>query len=126
MHSQLSDYEEGLRRCLQALELFRDVGDRSGEAVTWNSVGWARHHLGDQAAATACIERALELSCELGDRYTQAEIPDHLGDARRAVGHPRAAADAYHEAPVILNELNHPAAEELTAKLGQLGERTTL
>lgn len=120
MHSYLSDYEESLRRCLQALELFRDLGDRSGEAVTWDSVGWARHHLGDHAGATACIERSLELGRELGDRYIQAQILDHLGDVRRATGHPRAAADAYREALAILNDLNHPDADEMNAKLGQL------
>jgi tetratricopeptide (TPR) repeat protein/transcriptional regulator with XRE-family HTH domain len=126
MHAQLSDYEQGLRRCLQALELFRDLGDRSGEAATWDSVGWARHHLGDHAAATACIEHALELFRELGDRYLQAQILDHLGDARRAAGHLRAAADAYHEALAILNDLNHPDADEMDVKLGQLGQRARL
>jgi tetratricopeptide (TPR) repeat protein/transcriptional regulator with XRE-family HTH domain len=123
-HSQLSDYEEGLRRCLQALELFRDLGDRSGEAATWDSVGWARHHLGDHAAATACLERALELGRELGDKYSQAQFLDHLGDARRATGHFRAAAAAYHEALVILNDLNHPDADAMNIKLGQLGWRS--
>jgi tetratricopeptide (TPR) repeat protein/transcriptional regulator with XRE-family HTH domain len=121
MYCQLRDYEQGLRKCLQALELFRDLGDRSGEAVTWDSVGWARHHLGDHAGATACIERALELFREVGDRYTQAEILHHLGDARRAAGHPQAAADAYHEALVILNDLNHPDADVVNIKLGQPG-----
>jgi tetratricopeptide (TPR) repeat protein len=124
MHAQLSDHEQGLRRCLQALELFRDLGDRSGEAATWDSVGWARHRLGDHAAAIVCIERSLELFRELGDRYFQAQILDHLGDARRAAGHPRAAADAYREALVILNDLNHPDADEMNAKLGQPGGRT--
>jgi transcriptional regulator with XRE-family HTH domain/tetratricopeptide (TPR) repeat protein len=121
MHSQLSDYEEGLRRCLQALELFRELGDRSGEAVTWDSVGWARHHLGDHAAATVCIQRTLKLSRELGDRYTQAQILDHLGDARRAAGHPQAAVEAHREALVILNDLNHPDADEMNVKLGRWG-----
>jgi tetratricopeptide (TPR) repeat protein/transcriptional regulator with XRE-family HTH domain len=119
MHAQLGDCEQGLRRCLEALELFRDLGDRSGEAATWDSVGWAHHRLGDHDAATACIERALELFRELGDRYFQAQILDHLGDARRAAGHPRAAEDAYGEALVILNDLNHPDADEVNAKLGQ-------
>ena len=121
MHAQLRDYEPALHRCLEALELFRDLADKFGEGATWDSVGCARHHLGQHAEAAACFQRALGLFRKLDARYTQAEILGHLGDAQRASGQLQAAADAYRQALAILDELHHPDAVGMAARLRQIG-----
>src|SRR6185437_3496221 len=41
-----------------ALSLHRDHGDEIGQALTWDSIGYARHLLGNQAEAISCYQRA--------------------------------------------------------------------
>ncbi|WP_406079226.1 tetratricopeptide repeat protein [Micromonospora sp. NBC_00858] len=45
--------------CEQALELLQQLGDRAGEAATWDSLGFAHHHLGQYGEAVECYERTL-------------------------------------------------------------------
>jgi predicted negative regulator of RcsB-dependent stress response len=54
---------------------------------------------------------------EEGDRYFQAVVLDHLGDAHHAAGDSTAARDAWQLALRILDELGHPDAGRVRAKI---------
>ncbi|MGA8354963.1 MAG: tetratricopeptide repeat protein, partial [Solirubrobacteraceae bacterium] len=75
-----------LAHCRPGLQACRDLGDRNGEAATWDSLGYVHHQLGDYAQAAACYQQALALARELGSRFVQAVILGHLGDTREAAG----------------------------------------
>jgi hypothetical protein len=66
-----------LRRAVveEALDLHRAVGNRHGETLTWDSLGYAHRQLGHHAQAVACFRRALTAYRQLGGhRYRQTVV----------------------------------------------------
>jgi tetratricopeptide (TPR) repeat protein len=119
-HAHLGRYQEALDACQQALALHEELSDRSGQASTWDSLGYAHHHLGHHSQAIACYHRAVDLYRDLGDRYYEADTLTHLGDAQHTGGDPAAARDTYRHALTILEQLDHPSAADVQAKLQAL------
>ena len=116
-HAQLGDYGQALVHCEQALTMFTELGNRHAEAYAWDSLGFAHHHLGQHDEAVSCYQQALTLARELGDRHNQAKILTNLGDAHQAADRPSAARDAWQQALGIFDDLHHPSADQIRAKL---------
>jgi len=110
----------GLRYCGQALGLIPRHGNHRLEAEVWDSLGYAHHHLGDHAEAAASYQRALDLRQQIGDRWGQAETLGHIGEAQVVAGHPDEARTAWQEALAILDDLHHPDAGQIRARLTKL------
>jgi DNA-binding SARP family transcriptional activator/tetratricopeptide (TPR) repeat protein len=115
--ARLGDFRQALIDCQAALPLAQEVGDRRGEAATWDSLGYVHHHLGDHDQAVACYRTALDLYREVAERFGEADTLTRLGDTYQAAGEPDAAGDSWHEALDILDDLDHPAAETVRARL---------
>jgi hypothetical protein len=67
-----------------------------------------------------CGQRALRLRRDLGDRHGEADTLTHLGDTHHAASNPTAAHDAYQQALTILEDLDHPDADTVRARLHDL------
>lgn len=93
------------------------MGDRLGEAAAWDSIGFARAQLRHYRQAAACWQRAIELTEQLGARYHQARVLVHLGDTHRAVGEPHQGRRRWRQALAIMDELGHPDADDVWARL---------
>jgi tetratricopeptide (TPR) repeat protein len=117
LHAQLGEYQSALAACKQSLALHQELGNEHGEADAWDSLGYVQHQLNDHAEATTCYRRALDRYRALGDRYWEANTLTHLGDTYTAAGEVDAAQQAWEQALSILDELDHPTAGELRAKL---------
>jgi len=124
-HALLGDQQQALMHCQQALALFQELGDLQGQADAWDSLGYAHDHLGDHDLALTCYEHALGLFRDLGVLFNQAEVLIHLGDAHHAADNPPAARDAWQQALTILDELGHPGASQVRAKLAALRSAPT-
>jgi DNA-binding SARP family transcriptional activator len=124
-HGLLGDYEQARVFCRQALALCEEVGHRWLEGAAWDSLGYAEHHLGHLAEAAACFQRALGLHRESGDRFDEAEVLTHLGDTRDAAGEPALAREAWRQALAILEDLRHPGAAQVRAKLAGADARAS-
>jgi tetratricopeptide (TPR) repeat protein len=124
-HAHLGDHQQALASCQQALILLRELGDRTGEADTWDSIGYANHHLGHHHEAITCYHHALDLYRDLGDRYDEAETLTSLGETHHAAGDPNAARDAWRHALIILDDLDHPDADHVRARLHRLDQSAT-
>jgi tetratricopeptide (TPR) repeat protein/transcriptional regulator with XRE-family HTH domain len=119
-HAMLGEPQRARPFCRQALALNQEVGlHRGEEAHAWDSLGYVEHQLGHHRDAADCYQSALSLFRELGDRFNEAEILTHLGDARHAAGDQQQARDAWQQALVILDDLRHPNADQIRAKLGR-------
>ncbi|MDX6320155.1 MAG: hypothetical protein QOF52_13, partial [Propionibacteriaceae bacterium] len=103
--------------CEQAVALMHQLGDRHGEAGAWDSVAFARHHLGAYRSAIDGYERALTGYRALGDRLSQAAVLIHLGDTQDATGEVNSARDAWQEALRIFEDLGQPDAAEARMRL---------
>jgi tetratricopeptide (TPR) repeat protein len=104
------------------MALAQEVGDEHGQAITWDSLGYAHHHLGHYPEAIACYQRSLSILEAEGDRFRQTNILTHIGDTHHADGQWRAARQAWQQALVILDDLHHPDAEQIRAKLEAGGQ----
>jgi transcriptional regulator with XRE-family HTH domain/Flp pilus assembly protein TadD len=125
-NSQLGRYTEALSYCEQALELHRAVGSRHGEADTWDSLGYAHHKLGAYQEAVTCYGNALALFEKLGARHPQADTLIRLGNTHQAAGDATAAHHAWHRALPILDDLHHPDAVVLRARVSDLNSTSQL
>jgi tetratricopeptide (TPR) repeat protein len=116
-HALLGDHQQARMCCREALALHRELGARHGEATTLDSLGYAEHHLDHLIEAAACYEHALSIFQELGDHYLEAVTLIHLGETRQAAGDRQQARDAWREALAILEDLDHPDAGQVRARL---------
>jgi tetratricopeptide (TPR) repeat protein len=124
-HGLLGDYQQARVFCRQALTLCAETGYRWLEGYVWDSVGYAEHHLGNLAEAAACYQRALSIKREAGDRVSEAETLTHLGDARQAAGERAQARQAWQQALAILEDLQHPQAGQVRAKLASTNDHAS-
>jgi len=116
-HGLLGEYKQARTLCRRSLTLNTEVGNRLLEGNIWDSLGYAEHHLGNLPEAAACYQRALSIAQELGDRPGEAQALTHLGDIQHAFGDLPQALTAWHQALAILDDLRHPDADTVRAKL---------
>jgi tetratricopeptide (TPR) repeat protein len=121
--AHLGDYEKARESCRKALALNADCSNRPAEPFIWDTLGYIEHHLGNPAEAAVCYEQALAVHREFGDRFGEADSFAHLGDARRAAGELALAREAWQQALAILDDLDHPDADTVRAKLADTGGR---
>jgi DNA-binding SARP family transcriptional activator len=119
-HALLGDYPQARELCRRALALNAHYGSRHLEGDIWNSLGYTEFHAGDLGEAAACYERALSIFRTVGERWGEADTLTNLGDVRRAVGELLHAREAWQQALVILDDLHHPEAAKIRAKLASL------
>jgi DNA-binding SARP family transcriptional activator/tetratricopeptide (TPR) repeat protein len=124
-HGLLGDYQQARAFCRQALTLSAQAGHRRLEGVAWDSVGYAEHHLGNLAEAAACYQHALNICQEVGNRVSEAEALTHLGDTHHAAGELAQAREAWQQALAILDDLHHPDAGQVRAKLASTNDHTS-
>lgn len=119
-HVRLGDLHRALSYCREALDLQLETGDEYGEADTRDSLGYANHQLGDYAEAITCYRHALDLYRKLFDPCGQAETLDRLGDTHQALADTKAARHAWKQALAVFDQLRHPEADNVRAKLARV------
>jgi tetratricopeptide (TPR) repeat protein len=118
--ARLGHYDAALTTGERALALLQEIGDVAGEADVWDSLGFIHHQLGHHDDATGYFNLSRRRWQELGDTYYTASVLVRLGDNHRDAGNSEAAAKSWQEALAILTEIEHPDAEQVRAKLGEL------
>ena len=121
-HAHLGDYQQARVFCQQALTLNVEVGHPRFEGIIWDTLGFAEHHLGNPTEALTCYQRALSISQELGDRFHQADTLTHIADARHDVGELVQARQAWQQALAMFEDMHHPDADQVRAKLHSADE----
>jgi tetratricopeptide (TPR) repeat protein len=97
--------------------MHQELGNRAGQADTWDSLGYAHHHLGQHSQAISCYRHALNLERALDDRYSEADTLTRLGNTHYAAGNPHAARDAWQLALTIFEQFEHPDAKMVRTKI---------
>jgi len=101
--------------CEQALTIYREIGDRPGEADALNKLGFSIVEQGEDnyTQARVCYERSLLINREIGDREEEGVsirclgiLSDHLGDYTQARIY-------MEQAVVIFREIGHRSHESL-------------
>jgi tetratricopeptide (TPR) repeat protein/DNA-binding XRE family transcriptional regulator len=118
----LGDYERARAICRRSLALNAQADHRAPEGFVWDSLGYAEHHLGNLAEAADCYQRALTFYRKAGDRFQEAESLTRLGDTRQAAGELTQARHTWQQALAILEDLQHPGADQVRAKLAGVND----
>ncbi|WP_214325727.1 AfsR/SARP family transcriptional regulator [Nonomuraea sediminis] len=129
-----TDHEPARKANLQALELFREIGDRFGEAVTLDYLGIVHERLGQYADAADLHRQALELSREIGSRGGEADALNNLGAACARLGRHAEARDHLEQALELYRRFGYRRGEatalnslaEVAATLGDPGQAVRL
>jgi DNA-binding SARP family transcriptional activator/tetratricopeptide (TPR) repeat protein len=116
-HARLGHYEQSLAYCREALALHEEVGDAHGEAGALDSLGFIHHHLDDDVQAVAYYQRALDRYRKVGSRYYETRTLTRLGDLHQTAADHTTARHTWQLALDILDELNHPDADQVRDRL---------
>jgi DNA-binding SARP family transcriptional activator/tetratricopeptide (TPR) repeat protein len=116
-YALLGDSRRALDYARQALVLYRRTRYPWGFASAHENMGWAHHQAGDHAEAVPWYREGARLYAEVGDRYQEADTRVHLGDALASLGERDQARAAWAQALAILDDMGHPEADDVRAKL---------
>jgi DNA-binding SARP family transcriptional activator/tetratricopeptide (TPR) repeat protein len=120
-HAMLGDYQRARTFCEQSLALITKLGGTNFESAVWDTLGYIEHQLGNYAQAATDFEFALGLCRDNGFRYGEAEVLTHIGDTRHAAGELPQARQAWRQALAIYDDIGHPGASKVRAKLASSG-----
>lgn len=84
----------GVTLLQEAIQIYRQIGDRRNEAWALNSLGAAAYIARDYAAGRAHLTEARALSVALGDRYREARVLNNLANIYAALNDYPASNDA--------------------------------
>jgi DNA-binding SARP family transcriptional activator/Tfp pilus assembly protein PilF len=115
--AHLGEYDEALASCQAALAEFQRLDDLSGEAHTHDSIAFVHHRRGDNETAARHYREAISIHRRRDDRYHRAQTLVRLGDLLAEAGDPAGAHDAWHEALDVFDQIDHPDADTVRAKL---------
>jgi tetratricopeptide (TPR) repeat protein len=120
--TELGQHEDALACCQQALDLTAQTGDRTVTARVKDVIGLINLNQGRYDQAIACHLQSLGECRELGHRWGEADALARLGQAYLARGDTGRARQVWHEAIGILDDLCHPDAGDIRARLRRLDQ----
>ena len=117
MCAHLGEHEQALSHCQRALSLHHELGNALGMAATLDSIGYIYQQNGDYAESRASYKLALAVYREIGDLFGEGLALNGLGDTYAAEGDVVMAKETWLRAAATLEQLSHPLAREVRAKL---------
>ncbi|WP_149988953.1 tetratricopeptide repeat protein, partial [Microcystis aeruginosa] len=72
--------------CQQSLAITREIGDRGGEAKSYNNLGNVYYSLGEYQKAIDFCQQSLAITREIGDRGGEAKSYNNLGNVYYSLG----------------------------------------
>ncbi|CAN1213269.1 CHAT domain-containing protein [Tumidithrix helvetica PCC 7403] len=101
-----SQFESAFRSWQQALQIYRDLKDRTGEGKVLNNLGIAYYSLGQYGKAVDFFQQRLTIARELNDRKSEANALDSLGLNYIQLGQYEKTIVFYPQAIEIFRKLN--------------------
>ncbi len=101
----------------QALPLYRQVGDKKGEAHTLNFMGKVYVKAGQSQKALESQEQALSLYRQMGDKREEAWILAEIGYAYEKAGQLQKASEFYEQSLFLRKQLGDKISSLLDLKM---------
>jgi predicted ATPase/class 3 adenylate cyclase len=114
---QQADQADATEVLGRALDLFRQVGDRAGEARALNSLGSASRTVGSTARARDLLEQSLRIRVELGDQAGISVTTFNLGHLALDDGDHETARRMFQRS----HDIDASLGDEWGAMVGSLG-----
>lgn len=97
----------------KALEIRREIGDRSGEAGALSGLGDYQLSIGKTQRGKELYEESLQIYCEIKERSSQGATIGSLGDCYLNFGDTKTAIDYYNQALEIARETKRRRSESM-------------
>ena len=123
MRRLTGDYPAAAQALEEALGIYRDLGDRGGEAEALNERGTLHRVSGDLAQAEGCHQHALELARAIASSWDEAHALAGLGRCALAAGHAAQAETLLRQALEIFQRIGAAETPGLLAELDALTGR---
>ncbi|MGW2182849.1 BTAD domain-containing putative transcriptional regulator [Streptomyces sp. NPDC001732] len=121
LHMFEQSAEPGRRQLDRAYELYRELGDESGAALTLRNSAYLDRLTGDLLSARVRWEAALTVFQESGDRVAEAHVLNSLAQTRLDMGEPDAALTLLNRADAICGAVgNRRVAAQVRNRMGGL------
>ena len=111
---KLAEHEQALPLLEEALQLFRAVSDRLGEANTLKAIGDAQHFRKELDKALQSYNQALQLFQAVGSRLGEANTLKAIGDVQRFRDQYDQALQSYHQALQLFQAIGDRLGEANT------------
>ena len=99
-------YEEAVQANQKAVEIYQSIGDRLGEAMTWNNMGLARFDQGLYPQALDFFQKSLTIRQEIGDKEGIIKVLYNIGTLYEAQGQYPQSLEYYQQALAQAREVN--------------------
>jgi tetratricopeptide (TPR) repeat protein len=106
----------------EALDIYRDIGNRNGEAEALNDKGTLHRVSGDLAQAEGCHQQALDLARAIASSRNQAHALAGLGRCALAAGHATRGEALLRQALEIFQRIGAAEADDVARELTALTE----
>jgi DNA-binding SARP family transcriptional activator/tetratricopeptide (TPR) repeat protein len=111
--------EEARQRLGEAAAFAARLGDRHLEATVQHNLGYARACDGRFIEAERSYQQALLIREDIGDAEGRASTLEKIGTLLHDTGNPAHGTRYWEAALVVFDEIAHPKAAEVRARLGQ-------
>ncbi|NJR63588.1 MAG: CHAT domain-containing protein [Cyanobacteria bacterium CRU_2_1] len=111
---QTAQFPAALQSFEQALALYREMGDRAGEGVSLNGIGFVYDSLGQYPQALEYYQQALTIAQEIGDRSGEGTTLSNIGSVYDSLGQYPQALEYYQQALSIRLEVGDRSGEGTT------------
>ena len=112
-------FQKALLSWQEALDIYREIDDRLGEAQTLNNIGNANGSLGNYPEALEFYEQSLVITRGINNSYSEAATLNNIGLVNQLLGNYLKAMGAYEQSLFIKREINDQVGEAYT--LNNLG-----
>jgi len=123
---QVSQFREALQSWEQALQIYREIGDRQGEAASLGNLGIAYRSLGQYEKAIEYHQQSLAIAKEIGDRQGEALSLNNLGAAYRDNQQPLEAIKHLEASLTIYIEIRRGLSRDDRKQFLASNERTVI
>ncbi|MFM6738492.1 MAG: tetratricopeptide repeat protein, partial [Microcystis panniformis] len=111
VYYSLGEYQKAIEFYQQSLAIFREIGDRGGEAKSYGNLGNAYGSLGEYQKAIEFNQQSLAIEREIGDRGGEAKSYNNLGNVYYSLGEYQKAIEFHQQSLAILREIGDRRGE---------------
>jgi CHAT domain-containing protein/Flp pilus assembly protein TadD len=115
----VSQFQEALQSWERALQIYREIKDRQGEANSLNNLGIAYRSLGQYQKAIEFHQQSLAIDREIGFRQGEANSLNNLGIAYDSLGQHEKAIEFFQQSLALKRKIGDRQGEDKS--LGNLG-----
>ncbi|MBE9052233.1 CHAT domain-containing protein [Nostocales cyanobacterium LEGE 11386] len=108
----------------ESMQLYQEIGDRTGEANTLLRLGETHFTLGKYQRAISLYQQSLEIMQALGNQPSIAQIFEHLSNTYLHIGEQELAKEFQEKAVVLRREIANPHQEAAFLSNVGLGHQT--